>query len=772
MSDQSNAVTDAETLTLLLDSLEQPEEQRIDWVRQQQHYTKEIQAEVLKILQRNPDSGLFDTPFQAGPDDSDRVGQVVGDYQLQQLIGQGGMGAVYLAARIRDFEHQCAIKLIRSGKLSETSREYFARERQSLADMQHPYIAHLLDGGTTSDGDEYFVMEWVAGQSITEYCKAGKLSEAGILDVFQKVCQALEYAHAKLLVHGDIKPSNILVTTDGTPKLLDFGIAQHLQQPLDQRQRAVTRNFASPEQLAHKKLTVTSDIYSLCTMLQVLLCGNTETASSGYLQLPAELRSIIEKGRSYEPDKRYTSVTRLLQDCTRYRQHQPVTAHSDRWGYRAGKFIQRNRVLVTAGTLLAISLITGAVVSLWQAQEALFQKQQAEQFSETLVGLLNAPDPYADGSARTVEDMLDRAEQQLLAESSRLPDQVQSDLLLTLGQVYVNIDAMEKARNIAYALEKKWSGSSHSDSKAYANAHQFIGIMASRTGEYPAAREALEKAFAWYQRHDSHSQDAADNIYELGRLYLFSGEEQQARELWAEQIIAYSAVEQPWVNLWLAQIYNDLGIADEFLGELESAREHYLLSIEYFPSKQSLAAATQLGNLASVERKMGQVDRAIELLNRSLQMHYDVVGPDHKEVSMILSDLALAYLDNQQASIALPYARQALDNALENSGAMHRNTAAAYFALGNAEMLDGNLETARQHLQQALTIRQELLGEEHERTLDVAISLAAADCANSTTAAHGDSQLSEIIRLLSSKADNNQFYITRALTAKAACNAN
>ncbi len=771
MSEALNQEADADTLALLLDSLEQPEKNRAQWVSEQQQYPAAIKTQVLEILNRTADLGPFEQPFDSGPDDSVRIGLVVGDYRLTQLIGCGGMGAVYLAERVRDFEHQCAIKLIRKGRMTDTSRAHFVRERQSLADMQHPYIAHLLDGGTTAEGDEFLVMEWIAGQPITDYCNSSQLNQMRILEVFGKVGQALEYAHAKLLVHGDIKPNNILVTADGTPKLLDFGIAQHLQQPPDTKQRALSRYFASPEQLEHKQLTVASDVFSLSTLLQVLLCGNTDSGNPKYQKLPAELRSIITRGRADLPQQRYANVTQLLHDCARFQKHQPVLAHGGNWTYLAGKFMQRHRLPVTAGILLAMSLITGTAVSLWQADIARTQKQQAEQFSETLVDLLNAPDPYADGSARTVEDMLDRAGEQLLSDDNILPAEVQSDLLLTLGQVYINIGAMEKARNIADVLQQRWSSTAHSDNESYAKAHQFMGIIASRTSEYAAAENNLELAYQWYQQHDGTSRAAVDNIYELGSLYLFSGEEQKARDFWAEAIQVFAKIEQPWVKLSLAQIYNDLGIADEFLGDFESARRNYLLSIEYFPSKESLAAATQLGNLASVERKIGHIERAIELLKQSLQMHYDVVGPEHKEVSMILSDLALAYVDNRQAVVALEYARQALDNALQSSGESHRNTAAAYFALGNAELINNNFDNARDYLQQALLIRQQLLGGDHQRTLDVAISMAEADCGETNLQSAGRSQLNQIITALQNEPASNRYYLERARQKLSTCQA-
>ncbi len=760
--------TDTDSLTLLLDSLAQPEISRSQWIQAQHQYSHAVQQQVLKILQQRPDLGPFEQPLVNAVDDHSRIGQVIGGYRLEQLIGQGGMGVVYLARRTRDFEHQCAVKLIRSGRMTAASRTHFIRERQTLAAMQHPYIAHLLDGGTSLEGDEFLLMEWIDGLAIDDYCRTQRLDHTQILRLFGQLCQAIGYAHGRLLVHGDIKPNNILITADGTPKLLDFGIAQHLQQPPDGQPRALSRHFASPEQLEHQPLSVRSDIYSLCSLLQVLLCGELKP-NPAYLQLPAELRAIIAQGRATHAPDRYSHVSQLLDDCERYRKHQPVQAYSARWSYLSGKFIRRHRLAVGAGLLLFGSIISGAAVAVWQAGIARTQQQYSEQFARTLVELLTAPDPYADGSASTVKDMLDSAGRQLLSSDNQLPGSVRGDLLLTLGQVYIRIDEIEKAREIEQILQHQWPSAQDISYPLYAKTQHFSGVLASRTGQYDNARNYLKLAHEWYQRQNNYSRDMAANIYELGRLYMLSGQQQLARVLWADAIVRLQQLDQSWVAVTLAQIYNDLGIADEFVGDFASARHHYQLSIEYFPSKKSLAAATQLGNLASVERKSGNLKRAIEWLNQSLQMHYAVVGTEHKEVSMILSDLALAYADNGQPQAALEHARQALNNALAHSGPVHRNTAAAYFALGNAELLDKQLLRATEHLQQALAIRQRLLGEQHQRTLDVTTSLAEVSCLDSATRDDGLTQLDEIIARLAQQADSNRYYLQRARGIRSGC---
>ncbi|GAB4190411.1 MAG: hypothetical protein Tsb002_18380 [Wenzhouxiangellaceae bacterium] len=758
---ETDADHDDGTLSLLLEALSQPQNTRTDWVLTQEQYPPNVIDTVLRILANEHQAGPLEQPYDTGADDHHRIGQIIGEYRLTELLGRGGMGAVYLAERVRDFEHHCALKLIRSGQITPANREHFLRERQILADMQHPYISHFLGGGVTPEGDDYLLMERLEGVAITTYCDQHTLDTRQRLKLFCCVCQALEYAHSKLLVHGDIKPSNILVTHTGDPKLLDFGIAQHLRQPLGEQQRALSRDFASPEQRQQRKLSVASDIYSLCTLLQVLLSGlmpgNHQTQT-----IAPELHSIINKGRQAQPQNRYTNTTQLLEDCQRFLRHEPVAAHSRHWTYRTRKLLWRRRWAVIAGLILSASLIGGTAVSLWQADIARQQKNQAQQFSQALVGLLNAPDPYADGSARTVEDMLDHAVDQLRDGNNSLPLAVRDDLLITVGQVYLNIGATNKAADVAALIQTHWPADGSHESILYAKAQNFSGVLASRQGDYSKAEEQLELAQRWYRQSGTFGRAAAANAYELGRLYLLSAQEQQARTLWSTTIQQLSEVNEPWVTMTLSQIHNDLGIADEFAGDLQSARRHYFLSINYFPSKDSLAAATQLGNLASVERKLGNIEQAIEIFKQSLQMHFDVVGPDHKEVSMIHSDLAWAYADNRQIEQALHHAQLALDNALRESGQRHRNTAAAYFALGNAELINQQYNKARLHLQQALEIREQLLGKDHARTLDVAVSLAQTGCATTAGRAEAQTRLSEIIQQLQQSDNENQFYLQRA----------
>jgi serine/threonine protein kinase len=366
--------------------------------------------------------------------------QRIGVYKLLREVGHGGMGTVYLAVRADDqFQKRVAIKLVRRGMDTRDIVRRFHHERQILAALDHPNIGRLLDGGTTADGLPYFVMEYIEGKPVDEYCDLHRLSTVERLKLFRMVCSALHYAHQNLVVHRDLKPGNILVTADGVPKLLDFGIAKLLNpemssltiDPTATALRLMTPDYASPEQILGVNLTTASDVYSLGVLLYRLLTGHppyrfkstlpqeiervvcgTEPekpstivtqqeeirAASGPVTLTPELVSstrerqpdklrrrlvgdldnIVLMAMRKEPHRRYASVAEFSEDIGRYLDGLPVRARQDTFAYRGGKFIRRHKVGAAAAALLLLTLIGGLIGIAWQARVAEFERAKAE----------------------------------------------------------------------------------------------------------------------------------------------------------------------------------------------------------------------------------------------------------------------------------------------------------------------------------------------------------------------------------------------------------
>ena len=347
----------------------------------------------------------------------------IGPYKIIRELARGGMGTVFLAVRDDDqYRMQVAIKLLKRNLNSESVVKRFKSERQILAGLDHPSIARLLDGGTTPDGIPYFVMEFIDGNPIDDYCRTRELSVTDRLQIFRAVCSAVHYAHRNLVIHRDLKPANILVTSEGLPKLLDFGIAKLL----DAQNRAdavasmglrlMTPRYASPEQLRGLPVTTSSDVYSLGVLLYELLTGehpyrtssqlpfeiaqaiceqhpekpssrvraNPETGKSAASaqslrkRLSGDLDCIVMKALSKEPESRYASVEQLSEDIRRHLESRTVIARKDSLAYRTGKFIGRNRVAAIAAALIALALLGGIAVAGWQARMAQQQRIHAE----------------------------------------------------------------------------------------------------------------------------------------------------------------------------------------------------------------------------------------------------------------------------------------------------------------------------------------------------------------------------------------------------------
>src|SRR6184192_3629107 len=372
-------------------ALELPETERAKFLEQKCIGDDALRREVESLLESHASAGAFidersrffsEEDFQNG-DQAVPAGQLIGAYRIVREIGRGGMGTVYLAERADEqYKKQVAIKLIKRGMDTDSVLRHFRNERQILAGFDHPNIARLFDGGTTDDGLPYFVMEYVEGLPINEYCAAHKISLVERLKLFREVCAAVSYAHRHTVIHRDIKMSNILVTSDGTPKLLDFGIAKILQPGAGPEAlmtmtgvRPMTPEYASPEQVLGGPVTTASDVYSLGIVLYELLVGRSpyrftsrspldlareitdtepprpSTGAGGKDQqleitnqklLRGDLDNIVLMALRKEPERRYQSVEQFSEDIRRHLEALPVRARKDTFAYRSAKFLKRN----------------------------------------------------------------------------------------------------------------------------------------------------------------------------------------------------------------------------------------------------------------------------------------------------------------------------------------------------------------------------------------------------------------------------------------------
>jgi non-specific serine/threonine protein kinase/serine/threonine-protein kinase len=473
-------------------ALEHAAASRGEWLEKACAGDEGLRAEVMSLIAAHEGPPNFiDTPAMESvlaaaslPAPLSWLGRTVGCYRIVEEIGRGGMSAVYKAVRVEEqFEHEVAIKLLRQSDDARLMLRRFQAERQILARLSHPNIAHLLDGGRSDDGYPYLVMEYVRGVPIDVHCERQQLDVTARLRLFRTLCDAVHYVHRHLMVHGDLKCNNVLVSEDGLVKLLDFGIARLLDSPLtpgnvDPKLSifvALTPEYASPEQIRGQPITTASDVYSLGVLLYNLLTLQLpyQRPSDAYYdlakhiceepprraslavdarpnapctreQLRGDLDNILLKALQKDPDQRYNSAEQLSEDVGRYLAGFPVLAAPASTGYRVRKFVSRNRALVAAVSLVVVSLLAGILATSWQAHLANQERQRAERhfdngrkLAQTFMLDVHDSIKSLPGTAQARERIIANSLQyldELLREKADDPD-VRRDLALAYERV-------------------------------------------------------------------------------------------------------------------------------------------------------------------------------------------------------------------------------------------------------------------------------------------------------------------------------------------------
>ena len=418
-----------------------------------------------------------------------RPGAVCGPYVLESLIGRGGMGSVWRARRHDGrYDATVAVKLLAASRLGADGERRFRREGQILARLKHPHIAQLLDAGVSDDGQPYLVLEHVNGTHIDVWCREQRLDVRARVQLMLDVLAAVSQAHASLVVHRDLKPSNILVDTDGRVKLLDFGIAKLIEQDGEDAATVLTREggnlltplYASPEQITGGDITTATDVYAAGVVLYELLTGNrpyrlaretpgaleeailtgdparpserTDDAAAGRA-LRGDLDTIILKALRKAPDARYATISALADDLSAWLDGRPVRARPDSLTYRVTRFVRRHAVAVSAAAVVAVAIIGGAGVALWQAQVARSELQRAEQITGLITGIFQNADPYlGDGTALTAIDLLNQANERLSGTLADRPE-LRFELTWLIGSSLASLQAFKSAAPVLQAAD-------------------------------------------------------------------------------------------------------------------------------------------------------------------------------------------------------------------------------------------------------------------------------------------------------------------------------
>lgn len=719
------------------------------------------------------------TPVAAVEPDA-MVGRAVGRYRIERRIASGGMGTVYLASRADEqFAQRVAIKIVKRGMDSEEILERFRRERQTLAALEHPSIARLIDGGATEEGLPYLVMEYVEGQPIDAYCDDRRLGVDQRLELFLMVCDAVRHAHQNLVVHRDLKPGNILVTPEGHPKLLDFGIATVIaagatSSVTSAHTRRLTPEYASPEQVAGAVVTTTSDVYSLGVVLCELLTGQppyrfttrtpaevrrtvaedaprppstlAETADvcveaararrSAPRQLARRLRgdldTIVLSALRKEPERRYPSVEALAADIRRHLQQLPVSARRDTVLYRTGKFMRRH-TLVTALGLLSILLLAGGVAAFaWQARvaerqrdEAVIARAQSEAITSFLQRMLESADPSASGPSVTVRAVLDDAARRLDGELAGQP-LVQASLHFTIGRTYFAMGLYTEAEahhRAALRLRLDSLGPRHPDIAA--SEERLAGALHANH-EFDEAATLLQAALEIYRAEkETAGTDVARVLSSLGIVREDQDDLDEAERLQREALRIRREIGGP-DDLEVGRSLNNLaGLLhararlDEALPLMKDSLRIHRLHL----GEENRLVAQCIDNLASILSLKGDLDSAEPLYRDALELEMRILGPDHPDVAITQQNLAKLLIARKQFPEAEDLLDRCLDVRIKSLPVADTLTLVTRLDLANVLLAQGEEAPADALIEEALEATKDLAPDTEARS--VALTQAA-----------------------------------------------
>ncbi len=607
------------------------------------------------------------------------IGQDVGRYRISELIDEGGMGRVYLAERTDEqYEQQVAIKILNTHIPSKQLLQRFRSERQILAKLNHPNVSQLLDGGEMEDGLPYLVMEYVDGMPLLEYCEHADLGLRERLKLFVEVCDAIQHAHQNLVVHRDIKSSNIFVTNDGQPKLLDFGIAKLLQ-PEGMNYtlaatvadaRLLTPANASPEQISGDQITVATDVYQLGLLLYELLTGKpayaVDNLSPGELEsmiretqparpsdtttdrlrktLAGDLDTIVLKALRKNPARRYTSPRELADDLERYLNHEPVRARPDTRMYRIGKFLRRNALSTSAASIIAVLVVSFAVVTYAQNQRIAAERDTATAVSEFMIDIFNLARPEeSPGETVTARQVLDSGYERISTDLGDRPE-VKAQLLWVMGESYTSLGLHDDALLLlSEAAELGLLGHLPDDDlvDVLANVAQEAGYL-DRLEEASRYINLAEEVYARidnpdpelgkiiFKHHASHLRRSGD--FDAGMAKLLRAEE-----------IARTIEDD--VHGHYPDMLHELGAWNLMRGEFEEAESWLRRALNHpHPSWRDPTnrRAVTLGVLGSTLRGQGRYPEAMTYMQEALAILEREVGPDHINVGITHGNIAVA----------------------------------------------------------------------------------------------------------------------------------
>lgn len=709
-------------------------------------------------------SAFLERPIRLPADAPSRIDQRVGAYTIESLLGKGGMGEVWLARRSDGhFQGKFAVKFLNLASYTPNALDRFRREGRMLARLTHPNIARLIDAGAMPEGQPYLVLEYVKGEPIDQFCDAHSLGLEARVRLFLDVLAAVAHAHTNLIVHRDVKPSNVLVTPAGEVKLLDFGVAKLLGNELadedySQATRiedvALTPNYAAPEQFLGDPPSTATDVYQLGVLLYVLLVGRLPLETSTHTRaervraaleevpprlsevamqsarraLRGDLDAIVGKSLRKRPDERYATAAALAADLRRYLDHEPVSARAGIFAYRAGKFVRRYRVAVLSVTAALASLMVATAVSLTQTHKIRLERDRADQITGFMTQMFKVPDPSeARGNTVTAREILDKSSRQI-ESGVGLDANVQSNLLQVMAETYMNLGLYSRAHSLAQAaLDSRRRLLGPEDPKTLESLQQ-MGNVLFLEGHSAEAEDSLRHTLALQLKvlgpengQTLASQDTLVNIL------VSKGRFTEAEKLGRETVAAETQTLGPRDVLTLRTtrlLASALRRQSRFEEAERLFRQTASLQSEVLGPDHPDTLRTEF-TLANMFIEQGRHAEAEVIYRDVLAARRRILGDEHPDTADTMATLAmnLSYDPSRHAE-AEDLFRKALAIQLRQVGPESRFTTRAEEGLANMIDADHRYAEAESLQREVLRVRLKVLGPDNGDTLLTQANLA------------------------------------------------
>jgi serine/threonine protein kinase len=706
----------------------------------------------------------------------EKPGSQIGGYKLLHILGEGGMGIVYLAEQEEPVRRQVALKVIKPGMDSKRVIARFEAEKQALALMQHPNIAGVYDAGLTLTGRPYFVMEYVKGMPITDYCDHNKLTISKRLQLFQQICQAVQHAHQKGIIHRDIKPSNILVSMENEkaiPKIIDFGVAKATGKPLTERTLATedtqllgTPEYMSPEQadMATEDIDTRSDVYSLGVLLYVLLAGvlpfdaeklrdsgienfrktirqiDPKTPSTRLVKLGDKAKTIAQnrqmeiqtlaknlrkelewiplKAMRKERNERYRSASELADDIENYLNGAPLIAGPPTTLYRFKKFVRRHAMLSAAVLAIAVTIIlglTGITVMYFRADRAL---EEARAVSDFLVGDILGEESFPDGQQFEPDYLLDNATEKL---EDKFKDQplVEAQIRDTLGQRYRSIGKPEQAVQLlerAYQIRLQHLGPEHKSTIETTNMICWAYLSLDRP--YDAIQLWNEQIEIIQRVYDEADGLGLRYMMNIGQTYSHLGRYEEA-EAWLDKTLELGKNSRGGFKgfaVRMAAFHQGANYLKQ--GRYDEAEQILTKTLEERQGAKDWRTLRTATTLSIVYRLQGQYDKARQLCENTLDTMRQELGEAHSETLRAKCCLGQIFMDQGLFNDAEKLIKEALDGQQSKLGDDHVDTLASSNSLAVLYTKQERYDDAERLLIEAIESRRFKLGDTHPHTIE------------------------------------------------------